>query len=94
MWFAGRLSLVGVVAWFLQNMHVPRSFVDGVHTVQELNAPRVREQMPSMDNVELVNRLAQAHIPRGSHVRADTGEMADTRAWPRRPIDVTRWRWT
>ena len=47
--------------------------------------------------MELAKRLAQAHItqadPHGSDVRADIGEIADTRALPRRPNDLSRWRW-
>ena len=45
----------------------------------------------------LAQRLAQLHVvqadPRGSDVHVDSGEIADMRSWPRRPIDVSRWRW-
>ena len=53
--------------------------------------------MAEVPREELALRLAQAHVsqadPRGSDVRVDSGEVMDTRAWPRRPIDVDRWRW-
>ena len=62
-----------------------------------MRAPQAKGHAPVLSREEMQYRLAQAHIaqadPRGSDVRLDTGEVADMRAWPRRPIDVTRWHW-
>ena len=54
-------------------------------------------QLQGASKAELEKALAGAHIascdPRGSDVRIDIGEPFDLRSWPRRPIDVDRWKW-
>ena len=71
--------------------------VPKLQTVAEMRAPLAKNHVPELNREEMQYRLAQADIaqadPRGSDVRLDTGEVADMRAWPRRPIDVTRWLW-
>ena len=36
--------------------------------------------------------LAQA-IPHSSDIRLETGELLNPKAWPRRPLNIDRWRW-
>ena len=87
----------GVVAWVLQHLFHAEGYLDRVRTVEEMRMPSRGEPVQHIPEEELPMRLAQAHIsqanPRGSDVRVDSGEVADTRSWPRRPIDVDRWKW-
>ena len=87
----------GVVAWILRHLFHAEGYLDRVRTVAEMRQPSRGETTTRVLEQELPLRLAQAHISqadlRGYDVRVDGGEVADTRSWPRRPIDVDRWKW-
>ena len=93
----GDIVSCGVVAWLLQHLFHAEGYLDRVRTVEEMRAPARGDPVVRVPTEHLPLRLAQAHIaqadPRGSDVRVDTGEVSDTRSWPRRPIDVDRWKW-
>ena len=44
-------------------------------------------------SVRLVHHLLRSTDARGSDIRVDTDQMTRPGAWPRKPLDVTRWLW-
>ena len=87
----------GVVAWLLQPLLLSNGYVKDRKTVVEMRRPTKDAMVSRMNDDDAALNLAQAHVlqcdPRGSDVRVDSGEIADTSSWPRRPIDPSRWRW-
>ena len=87
----------GSVAYLLQHLFVLHGYMPRLLSMAEMRSPSTEEAVRELEAEELAVRLAQSHIvqadPRGSDVRLDSGEISDMRSWPRRPIDVSRWKW-
>ena len=86
----------GVVAFLMQHLLHAHGFMPRLLTVAGMRAPATLERVHQWTPHELELRLAQSHIvqadPCGSDVRVDSRQVADMKSWPRRPIDVARWK--
>ena len=58
---------------------------------------RKQDEKIARENAALAQTLARSYVqqalPHASDARLETGERLSSKSWPRRPVDVGRWRW-